>query len=209
MGRTSTAPHDLQEALITLVWEQGYSHVTIDAICEEAKVKKGSFYYFYKSKADLALAAFDHFWQTEGRPQYDAIFSASRPPVERIDAWLLHGYEKTAEQIAMRGRVLGCPFFNIGQETSAIEPEVSGKIREILEKIVCYLTAALRDAKEEGLTDISNPTATARAIFTLIQGSVTQARIQNSLIPVLELPESVGRLAGLVLTPRAQVLQPT
>lgn len=202
MGRSSTAPRDLQEALVTLVWEQGYSHVTIDSICQEAQVKKGSFYYFYKSKAALALDAFDHFWNNEGRPRYDTLFSASRPPVERIDAWLLHGYERAAEQIAQKGRVLGCPFFNIGQETSAIEPEVSGKIREILGKIVCYLTTALRDAKEEGLTDISDPTATARAVFTLIQGSVTQARIQNSLIPVIELPESVSRLTGLTLTPR-------
>lgn len=207
MGRTSTAPQKLQEALISLVWEQSYSHVTIDAICEEAQVKKGSFYYFYKSKSELALAAFDRFWETEGRPHYDTLFSASRPPVERIDAWLMHGYEKTVAQIARKGRILGCPFFNIGQETSATEPEVSTKIREILEKIVCYLTAALRDAKEDGVTDIIDPAGTARAIFTLIQGSYTQARIQNSLTPLLELPESVGRLAGVVLTPRSETLQ--
>jgi TetR/AcrR family transcriptional repressor of nem operon len=207
MGRTSTAPLQLQEALVTLVWEQSYGHVTIDAICEEAGVKKGSFYYFYKSKAQLALAAFDHFWEAEGRPHYDALFSACRSPAQRLDDWLLSGYQKTSEQLRIKGQILGCPFFNIGQETSSIEPEVSAKIREILDHIVCYLTAALRDAKEEGLTDIADPATTARAIFTLIQGSVTQARIQNSLLPVEELPESVARLAGLKLASRKLSLE--
>lgn len=205
MGRTSTAPLQLQEALISLIWEQCYTHVTIDAICEKAKVKKGSFYHFYKSKAELALRAFEHHWESVSRPSLDAIFSASKAPKERIQDWLSFGYQKMLDQKTENGRILGCPFFNIGQETSTIEPEVSAKISELLSHFNRYLATALRDAQHEGLTTITDPEATARAIFHLTQGSLTQARILNSAAPMAELPDAISRLSGLELAPHAQV----
>lgn len=184
-----------------LMWEQCYSRVTIDAICEKAQVKKGSFYHFYKSKAELALAAFDYHWETYSRPCWDRMFSASTPPPDRIQSYLSFGLEKTHEQQREHGRVLGCPFFNVAQETSTIEPEVSQKINELLENFLSYLVTALRDAKSENLTDIEDPDSTARSLFTLVQGSVTQARIKNSLQPLLDLPQAVSRLTGLEIDP--------
>ncbi|MBK1832784.1 TetR/AcrR family transcriptional regulator [Roseibacillus ishigakijimensis] len=197
MGRTSTAPRQLQEALITLIWEQCYTHVTIDAICEKAGVKKGSFYHFYKSKSELAVAAFELHWQEESRPRWDALFSASTPPDLRFVNWLRYGYEKTLRQKEECGRILGCPFFNIGQETATTEPEVSAKVREHLGHIHAYLANALRDCNAAGLTTITDPEATARNLFNLAQGALTQARIENSAHPLAELPSAVSRLTGL------------
>ncbi len=39
------------------MWQQSYGSVTIDAICERAGVKKGSFYHAYPDKAALSLDA--------------------------------------------------------------------------------------------------------------------------------------------------------
>ncbi|GHC48812.1 TetR/AcrR family transcriptional regulator [Roseibacillus persicicus] len=197
MGRTSTAPLQLQEALIELIWEQSYAHVTIDAICEKAKVKKGSFYYFYKSKGALALDAFDHHWETVSRPNLDRIFSVSKPPQQRLQDWLSFGYQKVLTQKKEQGQIKGCPFFNIGQETSKIEPEVSAKIGDFLSHFVNYIAATLRDAKESSQPEIKDPEALARTIFSLAQGSLTQARILNSPAPLADLPEAVSRLSGL------------
>ena len=58
MGRTSNADDRLKDAAIALMWEESYGAVTIDDICRRADVKKGSFYYFFDSKADLAATAF-------------------------------------------------------------------------------------------------------------------------------------------------------
>lgn len=44
MGRTSDAKERLLAAALDLIWERSYGSVTIDAICEKAGVKKGSFY---------------------------------------------------------------------------------------------------------------------------------------------------------------------
>ena len=82
MGRKSDAKQRLLEAAQDLIWEHSYGVVTIDAICEKAGVKKGSFYYFFESKADLAVAALEEDWQSEMKPKFDAMFSASNPPMD-------------------------------------------------------------------------------------------------------------------------------
>src|SRR5580704_5761055 len=98
MGRTSNADQKLMDAALDLMWEESYGAVTIDDICKRADVKTGSFYYFYKSKAELAVAALDKLWKEQWKPGLDEYFSPSLDPLERLSAYLrgLHG--KIAEQ---------------------------------------------------------------------------------------------------------------
>ena len=69
MGRTSDAKERLLDAALDLIWERSYGDVTIDAICEKAGVKKGSFYYFFDSKSELAAAALQSDWENCGKPK--------------------------------------------------------------------------------------------------------------------------------------------
>jgi TetR/AcrR family transcriptional repressor of nem operon len=62
MGRTSDARQRLMDAAYALICEYSYGAVTIDAICERAQVKKGSFYYFFESKSDLAVTTINAWW---------------------------------------------------------------------------------------------------------------------------------------------------
>jgi len=59
MGRTSDTRERLLEAAIDLLWASSFGAVSVDQICEGAGVKKGSFYHFFESKIDLAIAAYD------------------------------------------------------------------------------------------------------------------------------------------------------
>src|SRR5262245_52636537 len=90
MGRISNARERLMEAIAELIWVGSYGSTTIDDICEKAGVKKGSFYYFFESKSDLAIAAIDTEWR-QRRAELDGIFSPIVPPLER--------FEKLAEYV--------------------------------------------------------------------------------------------------------------
>src|SRR5712692_7656669 len=111
MGRVSDAKERLMEAVRELIWTGSYGSTTIDQICEAAGVKKGSFYYFFDSKADVAVAALDAEWNRH-RPELDAIFSSTVPPLERLRKYCEYGYQ-IQKQIAQKcGCVLGCPLFS-------------------------------------------------------------------------------------------------
>src|SRR3954471_19130247 len=97
MGRTSDANERLMDAALDLIWEESYGAVTIDDICKRADVKKGSFYYFFSSKSELAVAALERMWSEKSKPRMDAIFSASVEPLARVTSYLNHLYETQAE----------------------------------------------------------------------------------------------------------------
>lgn len=187
------------------MWQQSYGRVTIDAICERAGVRKGSFYHAYPDKASLALEAFEHYWATHARPWMDAAFSSSTPPLNRLANWLAGGLQKTLECQKLHGKIHGCPLFNIGAEISTLEPEVAEKATELLRRTRRYLTTTLRDAVAENHLDLDDPAEVARDVLTLVEGALTQARISNSAKSLRRLPTSVGRLIGSIL-PEPQTL---
>src|SRR4051812_7655483 len=96
MGRTSDASERLMTAALDLMWEESYGAVSIDDICQRAKVKKGSFYYFYDSKSDLSVAALERSAQAQ-RALWDEQFSPIKAPLDRIRARADYTYLKQAE----------------------------------------------------------------------------------------------------------------
>src|SRR3954471_13759193 len=102
MGRVSNARERLMEAIAELIWTGSYGSTTIDQICDKAGVKKGSFYYFFKSKAELAEAALDEGWK-EHQANLDRVFSASVSPVERFVRFCKMTQEEQAEMKKKHG----------------------------------------------------------------------------------------------------------
>ena len=197
MGRKSDAKQRLLEAASDLIWENSYGVVTIDAICEKAGVKKGSFYYFFESKADLAVAALEEDWQSEMKPKFDAMFSASNPPLERIRLMLQSSYDCQKEMQEKNGQILGCPCFSLGSEICTQNEPIRARVQETLCRLVRYLESAIRDAQAEGSVAAGDPLLKAKTVYTLYEGSLTEARIQNSLEPLRILPEIVMNVLGV------------
>src|SRR5262252_9314095 len=117
MPRVSDMKQRLMEAAMDLMWLNGYGAASVDAICERAGAKKGSFYYFFKSKSELAAAALEADWKRR-KAEMDTIFSATVPPLERFERYFEHVHEGLAEVQRKCGSILGCPLLSIGSEVS-------------------------------------------------------------------------------------------
>lgn len=206
MGRTSNSKEQLIQAMIDLIWQRSYGSLTIDVICEAAEVKKGSFYYFFKSKLELALAAMDRLWE-ELKPQLDDIYSPSRPPLERIALQMQTAYEKHQKLASEHGCVLGCPYFNLGAEISTIEPELAERVNEILSRYLCYFESSIRDALADGSVSGIEAKETARILFNLFEGMLTQARIKNDVTILADLKTAAARLLRIEALPEVEVAQ--
>jgi TetR/AcrR family transcriptional repressor of nem operon len=180
MPRTSSAKERLTEAALRLIWAQSYGATSVDAICEQANVRKGSFYYFFKSKSDLAVAALDADWKKH-QAQLDTIFSPTVPALKRLKRYFDFCYERLIEIKNQCGAVLGCPLYALGSEMCTQDTVLRNKIQEILDKKVTYFESAIREAHAEGLIMAPNAKAKAKTLFIFIQGALTEARIQNNV----------------------------
>jgi TetR/AcrR family transcriptional repressor of nem operon len=168
------------DAAMELIWEHSYGATSVDAICERANVRKGSFYYFFKSKSELAAAALEADWQ-KNCGDLDRIFSPTVSPLERFRKYFEFVYVKLAALKERCGAVLGCPLFALGSEVCTQDSVLRDKIREILGRKQKYYESAIRDAHAQGLIDAPDAAAKAQMLFAYFQGVLTQARIQNDV----------------------------
>jgi TetR/AcrR family transcriptional repressor of nem operon len=189
----------LMEAAMDLMWLNGYSAASVDAICEQAGAKKGSFYYFFKSKSDLAAAALEADWNKK-RSQMDSIFSPTVPPLERLDRYFDFVHGRLAELHKKCGSILGCPYVSVGSEVSTQDPIVRETIDRIMDRKMTYFISAVRDAAAHGLIDAPDPEAKARALFACYQGTVAQARIQNDIELLREFKDVARTVLGVRTT---------
>ena len=190
MGRTSNADERLMTAALDLMWEESYGAVSIDDICQRANVKKGSFYYFFDSKSELAVAALERSSQ-EQKAFWDEQFSPSVPPLDRIRARCDYTYRKQTEIKARTGRVLGCPLCSVGSEICNQDEKIRAKILDILSRKTKYLQSAIADAQALGLIAPGDPAAKARCVLAYYEGMITQARIHNDAEMLAHLGDQV------------------
>ena len=170
----------LMEAAMDLMWLNGYGAASVDAICEQAGAKKGSFYYFFKSKSDLAAAALEADWNKK-RSLMDSIFSPTVPPLERLDRYFDFVYENLTKVRERCGAILGCPYVSVGSEVSTQDQVVREAIDRIMDRKLQFFVSAVRDAASQGLIETADPVAKAQALFSSYQGTIAQARIQNDI----------------------------
>jgi len=198
MGRVSDAKDRLLDAAIKLVWRNSYGSVSVEDICHEGGVKKGSFYHFFPGKNELVAAAFRKRW-AEVRPDYDRMFSPTVPPIDRLRAFFSFSLEKQQALHQETGCVLGCPFSSIGTELVANGTDDGGlrdAIQELVRGKMRYIESAIRDAMSEGSIRAGNASALAEMLYLYFEGALSQARIQNDLSLLKSVEENALHMIG-------------
>mgnify|MGYP000868810300 CR=1 FL=1 len=201
MGRTSDARKRLMDTVLELVWTGSYGRTTIDLICERAGVKKGSFYYFFSSKSELTATALEASWNNECKPVMDAIFSASKDPLQRLKDHFDHFHQEQVEMMEKHGCVLGCPLLALGNEISTQDQHLREVIQHILNVHGRYVESALREAAERGEINCPDPALTAHTLFLLWEGALAEARIKNDLSGVKALWTPIQQVLGIYEPP--------
>lgn len=194
----------LTDAAMDLIWENSYGGTSVDAICDRAGAKKGSFYYFFKSKSELAAAALEADWSKK-RAEMDAIFSPTVPPLERFERYFDFVHDRLAQVQKTCGSILGCPFVSVGGEVSTQDQVVRETIDRIMDRKVNYFISAVRDAHAQKLIVAPDAESKARALFACYQGTLAQARIQNDLELLRDFKNVAMDVLGVARTPAISV----
>ncbi len=183
MATTKTRDR-LVEVAIEMIWKNSYSSVSVDDICKAADVRKGSFYHYFKSKAELAVVAMEQHYQ-KAKIEFDHVFSPANTPLERFEKYIELTLRTQKHAFVDYGHVCGCPFASIGSEMASQDDLIREKADKVFRRHQRYYESTLRDMVAEGLlpedTDVM---ARAGNISSYICGQMTIARVQNSLEPL-------------------------
>lgn len=90
----------LVEAAIRLILRQGFPATTVDAICAEAGVTKGSFFHYFESKEAIGLAAADA-WGAHGTALYaEAWQDAKADPLDQLHRFfeIMDGFTRNPDE---------------------------------------------------------------------------------------------------------------
>ena len=116
----SPAKGKILDAAQGLMLAKGYTATTVDEICMEAGLTKGSFFHYFESKEDLGKAALDRFASSMFQMMKDAPFNRKEDPLKRV-----FGFLDFMLGIA-RNRAIpkSCLIGNFSQELSGTHPEI-------------------------------------------------------------------------------------
>jgi TetR/AcrR family transcriptional repressor of nem operon len=196
MGRSSDARERLIDAAGELWHTRSYADVGVSEICDHARVQKGSFYHFFPSKRDLALAVIEERWRLQGVGQMVPILTGPLPPLERLALFLERGLEEQLELKASTGATVGCSFGNLVVELATVDEVLRDRLALLFDDWAAFIQTALDDAVAAGdLPEIDTDQA-ARALLAFIQGLGVLIKAKDDPLAAADLLPLALRLVG-------------
>jgi TetR/AcrR family transcriptional repressor of nem operon len=164
-----TSRHKLVEAALDLMLAQGYTATRVDEICEAAGLSKGSFYHFFKTKEDIAIAALHQFHENGINAMKAGDFTRCTDPVQRAEKFIDY-----VEQIAPKQWKKGCMLATFGTEMAESDSHLRKIVQGIMkeyEKEWSEIFAPLAEG-----TDVT-PQEIAGHYAVVIEGGIVMSRI--------------------------------
>jgi TetR/AcrR family transcriptional repressor of nem operon len=173
---------------------RSYADVGIQEICEGARVQKGSFYHFFPSKHDLAIAVIDDMAGDWAHGFVAEAFDQNLRPLERLDYLIDAAYywQKAAKDI--EGRMPGCLFGNLALEMSTRDDVMRAKLNAVFDRAKGRFLATLDKAVRAGALAPMNTEATATAMLAYLEGIILLAKTRNDPDVILLLGPAIKTL---------------
>lgn len=199
MPRQTDAKERLLDSALELVYARSYADVGVEDICRRARVKKGSFYYFFRSKQELVREAFENFFRSQAAKMLDQAFADDVPPLDRIRRFfgLLYQFQKKRKEST--GRMCGCHFGNLAVEVSTQDEAMRLAVSRLLDGISRRIESALRDAERAGQVRHIDIQRSAQSILAYMEGLLLMAKAKNDPGIIASLQEGA---VALLLEPK-------
>ena len=193
------APHEsktkLLNAAINVIRRKGYSATTVDDICREAGVTKGSFFHHFKSKDELALTGIAH-WGTVTESFFAAAaYRNQDDPFRRLLGYVAFRSAILTGEVADYTCLLG----TLIQETYITHPEIRAACDRGLSTHIAELTHDIEAAKQRYAPDAPwSAESVGYYIQTVLQGSFIFAKAKQGPEVVRENLRHLRRYLGIL-----------
>jgi TetR/AcrR family transcriptional repressor of nem operon len=178
----SDTKEKLVDAARRLMLSKGYAATTVDEICEEAVLSKGSFYHFFSTKEEIGLAALEAFHQRGQKRLSEGPFTAVADPVERVFSFVDHA-ESVSKDLWSEGCLLG----TFAVDLAETHPAVRKRVSELFDKSIANLAKVFEPIASKNK---NGPSAQelAEHFISLLEGAIVLGKAYDD---IKRIPESI------------------
>lgn len=164
------------ETACDLFYLKGYNGTSVDDILKAAKVKKGNFYFHFKSKEELGHAVIDAYAERT-IPRLQETLRQPGEPLRRLFD-LFRSQDGQMKASRYKG---GCPCGNLALELADHHDGFRRKLDAIFDSWTREITLLLKEAQKGGsLEKTANPKELAHLIVAVFEGSTLLAKTKKS-----------------------------
>lgn len=182
MSRESGKKIELLEKGAQIIHHKGFNNTGINEILEAARVPKGSFYFYFKSKEEFGLQVIDFLMAGHFMRAADHHLAAPGIPYlekfKNFFAGFLEYFEKN-------DYIGGCPIGNFALEMADLNENFRLKLKKALADMTEKVALFLVKAKENGeLPPGFDTAATAEFILNSWEGALMRLKVEKSSAPM-------------------------
>ena len=172
---------DIVQVGLDLVLSRGFNATGVEAILKQANIPKGSFYNFFSSKEEFALAIIDKY-VADRVEVFSLIFSdESLPPLERVKK----SFETSIEAFEGAECSKGCLIGNLSQEMADQFENVRQRLEKSLQEWTQGVSGLLLQAqKENAIPADINTDMLAENLIASFQGALLCSKVKKSPEPL-------------------------
>lgn len=174
-----------REALVRcgteLCTERGFQVTGIDEVLRRVGVPKGSFYHFFSSKHEFGEAVIENYADYFQKKLDRLLSNQSRPPLERLGAFIEEAQAGMARFQFQRGCLVG----NLGQELGGLNESFRQQLESVLLAWQTSTANCLREAvARKELSGSADPDQLAAVFWIGWEGAILRSKLTQSVEPI-------------------------
>lgn len=171
----------LLEAGIDIMVEKGYNNTGIQEVLSSLGVPKGSFYHYFDSKEDYALAIIAYFDQSYSARLLRILRNPQKTPLDRLKEYCQTGRENLQSQQCRRGCLIG----NLSQEMADQSETLRGALSQVMSKWRDQFAECIAEGQKTGEIGCKcAPAKVAELFLSGWEGAVMRAKTTKCVDPL-------------------------
>jgi TetR/AcrR family transcriptional repressor of nem operon len=166
--------------------EKGFDTTTIDEVLQRSGVPKGSFYYYFPSKAEFGLAVIDNYAFLWEQKLTRLLRDPNVRPLQRVRNYIVEAARALETHEFRRGCLIG----NMGQELGGLDDVFRERILGVLNSWTGFLAECLRQGQDAGeIRADLNVRQIASFFWFSWEGAILKAKLERSTLPLDQFTE--------------------
>ena len=162
-----------------LIHVSGYHSTSLDAILQTSGVKKGNFYFYFRSKEELGFAVISHQVEIFRQEHLAPILSSPLGPLEKLGK-ILDALLEEQSRAKCRG---GCPFGNMALELSDTHEGFRAQLQHVFGEMSDLFCGLLRQASSE-LREGTDFEEVSQFIVASVEGAIMLSKVHKGIAPM-------------------------